>query len=94
MFVLVANGYIDRVRELLAEEPQWATQTFNGETLLFRLPDDDDEAVAMAGLLLANGADPSVVDKDGRTAAATARRYGLLKTAARLERSSASATNH
>jgi len=87
IFVLCANGYIDRVRELLAARPERARQSWQGETLLFWLPEDDHQATEIVALLLAHGADANVRGPDGRTAADAAERRALTKAAARLRRS-------
>jgi hypothetical protein len=90
LFVLCANGYVDRVRELLAAHPERARQSWKGETLLFWLPEDDDQATAILDLLLAHGANANVRRPDGRTAADAAERRALTKAAARLRRSAES----
>ena len=78
-------GNVSRVREVLRVEPQIAAMS--GEsTPLFWLPEDEDKAVELVGLLLSYGADPTFRRKeDGLTAADVARRRGLEQTARRLE---------
>jgi ankyrin repeat protein len=77
-------GHIDRLRELLAEKPARA-RGYDGETLLMYLPpDDEDRALEVAELLLAHGADPSIRDPNGATAADRAERNGMYKVAAML----------
>ena len=62
-------GYVDRLRELLAEKPERA-RGYDGETLLMYLPPDDEaKAMEVARLLLEHGADPTIKDPHGRTAA-------------------------
>lgn len=78
---LVFLGKVERVRTLLHEQPQAA-----GSALLFWLPEDEDAAIEIIELFLANGADPVVRRRqDGMTAAQLARRRGLLRAAARLD---------
>jgi len=76
-------GMADRLRELFAEEPQLVNAVTPKArfTPLFCLPNDEDEAVDMTALLLAHGADPNVVDKDGLTAEQHARKRGLIDAA-------------
>src|SRR5262249_689284 len=60
-------GMTARLKELLDGEPALANHTSPkyGSTPLFCLPDDEDQALAMAELLLAYGADPTMKNKDG-----------------------------
>jgi ankyrin repeat protein len=76
-------GMMERLRALFAEDPQLANAVAPraGITPLFCLPDDEDEALAMAILLLEHGADPDIVNKDGLTAEQNARRRGLIDAA-------------
>ena len=77
-------GHVDRLRELLAEKPERA-RGYDGETLLMYLPpDDESKAMAVAELLLANGADPAIRDPNGMTAADRAERNGMFAVAATL----------
>ena len=78
-------GKVDRVRELLAEKPERARATGDGETLLMWLPPaDESAAMAIAKLLLDNGADPTVRDPNGMTAADRAERNAMFDVAALL----------
>lgn len=71
-------GALDRVRELLLEDPTRANREDRpGEPALFCLPDDEDRAVDLAELLLSFGADPTVRNPLGQTPAEAARRRGL-----------------
>ena len=80
-------GYVDRVRELLADDPQRArVVTREGTTPLWWLPDDEAAALELVDLLIAAGADPAAKSKEGKTAADWARRRGMLAVAARLDR--------
>jgi ankyrin repeat protein len=54
-------GAVDRLRQLLAEEPDRANREGRpGEPALFCLPDEDEKAVEISELLLSFGADPSL----------------------------------
>ena len=78
-------GKVDRLRELLTEKPERARATGDGETLLMWLPPgDEDAALEVAQLLLANGADPTVRDPHGATAADRAERNAMFRVAALL----------
>jgi ankyrin repeat protein len=86
IWALCFNGYVDRVREILAENSSRAKLVDdNGVTPLWWLPDDEGKAMQIVELLLAAGADPSANSSDGRTAANWARRRGMRDVAARLE---------
>jgi hypothetical protein len=84
IFVLCANGYVERVREIIQAHPDQATLAWQGESLLFWLPDEEDKALALVELLLARGADPDQRGPSGRTAADEAERRGQFAVAARL----------
>src|SRR5262245_15262143 len=83
VFNLTYLGMAERLRELLAEDPQLANAVAPraGVTPLFYLPDDEDAAVAITRLLLAHGADPNIVNREGLTAEQDARRRGLIDAA-------------
>lgn len=79
-------GAVDRLRELLAEEPDRANREDRpGEPALFCLPDDEEKALAVAELLLSFGANPAFRNPLGQTPAETARRRGLDDVAALIE---------
>jgi ankyrin repeat protein len=83
--VLCVGGYVERVRDLLADDPSLARQVdANGTTPLWWLPDDDAKAQEVIDALLKAGTDPSVRSKDGSTAAESAHRRGLNAAAALL----------
>ena len=78
-------GNIERLRELLAEQPERARATADGETLLMYLPPHDEGlALEAAQLLLAHGADPTVRDSHGASAADRAERNAMSRVAALL----------
>jgi uncharacterized protein len=90
VFNLAATGSLDRLRQVLDEEPSLAASVNSyGATPLMRLPDDEARAVQIVDLLLAHGADASVRAPDGRTAAAIALERGLDAAAERLLRTTA-----
>jgi uncharacterized protein len=75
-------GNVDRLRELLAEKPERARATGDGETLLMWLPPaDESTALEVATLLLDHGADPTVRDPHGMTAADRAERNAMFEVA-------------
>ena len=74
---LAAAGKVDRLREVLAAEPHLAKGGGQDHALLFYLPDAERAAVEVTRLLLAAGADPTVVRKDGVTPEQAARARGL-----------------
>jgi ankyrin repeat protein len=78
-------GKVDRLQELLTEKPERARATGDGETLLMWLP-PSDEATAMevTKLLLDHGADPTVRDPQGMTAADRAERNAMFEVATLL----------
>jgi len=81
---LTRTGQLERLRQILPENPRLATVT-RRTTPLFWLPDDEDVAIEIAALLIAHGADRSFRStKDGSTAADIARRRGMLHLAAAL----------
>jgi ankyrin repeat protein len=58
---------------------------YDGETLLMYLPaDDEDRAMDVARLLLEQGADPTIKDPQGNTAADRAERNAMYRVAAFL----------
>jgi ankyrin repeat protein len=80
-----SSGHVDRLRELLTEKPERA-RGYDGETLLMYLPPDDEtKAVEVAGLLLEHGADPTIRDPHGKTAADRAERNAMYRVAAFLK---------
>ena len=70
---------------MLSVEPELAKTVDDGNTPLMWLPDDDARAMEIARLLLDNGADPSIRNNEGKTAADRARERGLYDVADLLE---------
>ena len=90
IWTLCFRGYVDRVRDILTEDPRRAQAiSRDGSTPLWWLPDDEAKAMRIVELLLAAGADPSAKNKEGGTAADWARRRGMHDVATRLERAAA-----
>ena len=86
VFRLVWTGAVERLRTVLSEEPALARMAGDGDTPLMWLPDDDARAMEIARLLVGLGADPSIRNKEGQTAADRARARGLDEVADLLER--------
>jgi ankyrin repeat protein len=83
----VYNGRVERLRQLLGEEPELARVVNDeGETPLMWLPHDAGQAYAVAVLLLEAGADPAVTSREGLTAADLAERRGMDRVVALLRR--------
>jgi ankyrin repeat protein len=86
IWTLCFRGYVDRVRDVLREEPERALAVGpQGETPLWWLPDEEAAAAEIVELLLAAGANPAATSKSGKTAADWARLRGMLTVAARLD---------
>ena len=82
---LVYAGKVDRVRELIEEDPERARIASGGHTPLMWLPAHDEElALEMAQLFLEHGADASLRNDDGMTAADRAEQIGMFRVAALL----------
>jgi len=93
VWTLAFNGYVDRLRRVLREQPALANQPeSDGSTPLWWLPDDEARAMEIAELLLAAGADPAAQNRAGRTAADWARQRGMIGLARRLGFESGAAT--
>jgi len=80
---LASQARLERLAAVLDAEPALVNQVRPGDdpTPLFCLPDDEDDAVAVARLLLARGADPKRRNDKGDTAADAARKRGLDEAA-------------
>lgn len=77
VFSLAAGGCLERLSEVLAAEPELARAIHRNETPLFRLPEEEDRAIEIVELLLAHGADPTIRNGSGQTAADCAERRGF-----------------
>jgi ankyrin repeat protein len=83
---LTNGGHIDRLREVLRAEPALARTVSGGHTPLMWLPPDDAvRAMEVATLLLQYGADPTLRNEDGETAADRALKLGLFEVAELLQ---------
>jgi hypothetical protein len=77
VWTLTFRGYVDRLREVLRDEPARAmVLDSDGDTPLWWLPDDETKAMAIVELLLAAGVDPATKNRAGRPAADWARKRG------------------
>ena len=82
---LAFGGYIDRLREILAAEPDLAKAvTKDGITPLWWLPDDEAKALEIVDLFLSCGADPAIRSKEGKTAADWALKRGMSEVGRKL----------
>jgi uncharacterized protein len=78
-------GKVDRLRVVLAEEPERARVVAGGHTPLMWLPPPDEQiALEIAQLIVGLGADPTLRNKDGLTAADIADRLGMNDVASYL----------
>lgn len=86
---LAQTARIARLAEVLRDEPALANHHLaqvDGPTPLFCLPNDEEQAVDVARVLLSFGADTTVRNRHGRTAVDVARLRGLDDAAALMER--------
>ena len=70
-------GNASRLRELFSETPDLAKTAGDRNTPLMWLPDDEARAIEVTELLVRYGADPTVRNKEGLTAADCAEKRGL-----------------
>lgn len=85
VFNLSFAGNVSRIRVLMTENPALAENVLpDGQSMLMRLPEDEDVALEIVALLLAHGADPSWLDGNGASAADCAYDRALLRVAAVL----------
>jgi ankyrin repeat protein len=86
IWTLSSQGYVDRVRQILSDDPSLAKSTSaDGVTPLWWLPDDEDKALEIVDLLMAQGADPAARSKRGTTAADWAEKRGMTQVVTRLK---------
>lgn len=86
LFGLVSDGLLERAEAVLRADPTLVSaRDMHDATPLFRLPEDEDLAVAAAELLLRHGADPHARNGKGETAAQAARNRGLADAADIIE---------
>jgi ankyrin repeat protein len=82
---LTYAGKLERLREVLAEQPELARVAGGGHTPLMWLPPEDEaHAIQVARLLLSHGADPAPRNTEGMTAADRAERLGMFDLAEML----------
>jgi ankyrin repeat protein len=85
IWYLTHTGRVERLRAVLAEEPELARVVGkDGDTPLMWLPGDAASALAIATLLLKHGADAGRLNAKGDSAASIAERRGLDEVAALL----------
>jgi len=84
VWALAFVGNVERLRKVLAAEPRLARSRGENETPLMWLPADEDQAIEIAEMFLAGGADPNVRNVQGQTAADLASVRGLDRVAAML----------
>ena len=77
VWALVPAGKLERLEQVVTAEPTLARASWEGGTPLFHLPDDEEVAVKIVRLFLANGADPGFKRQNGATAELIARARGL-----------------
>jgi len=83
-------GRPERLRQVLAEEPERANDRRpSGTTPLHALPDDEALAAEIAQILLEHGADPAARGREGLTPAQAARARGLEEAAELIEAAAA-----
>lgn len=81
VFRLTWIGNIERLRVVLNDEPDLAKVVDDGNTPLMWLPEDEGRAKEIIELLIGLGADATIRNKEGMTAADRAERKGLYEVA-------------
>ncbi|MEP7346866.1 MAG: ankyrin repeat domain-containing protein [Gemmatimonadaceae bacterium] len=81
LWALTFTGNVERVREVLSADPQLARMIGKETTPLMWLPEDEARAIEIVELLLAHGADPTIKNREGLTAADLASKRGLYNVA-------------
>lgn len=77
VFSLALLGRVDRLRSVLQSQPALAREVRRNRTPLFCSPRDEDLAMEIAAFFLSSGADPSIRNGEGRTAADESERNGM-----------------
>jgi ankyrin repeat protein len=79
------NGYLDRLREVLAEQPERARVDWDEwSPLLWLPPHDEDLALETAKLFVLHGADAQRRASNGATPLSRAEALGMRRLAANL----------
>jgi hypothetical protein len=79
---LTFAGKLERLREVLADKPERGRVAYDGHTPLMWLPTFDERlAIEVAEVFLSHGADPSLCNRDGMTAADRAEQIGMFELA-------------
>lgn len=92
VFNLAFTGNIERLREVLDEQPELARSVSrDGYTLLWWLSENEKRSLEIVNLLMEHEADPSIQSPGGTTAADWARKLGMLEVAAALKTEAAPA---
>lgn len=86
VFLVTYSGNIERLRELLNENPELARAARDENPLLMWLPEDEARAAQIVELLVPLGANPAIANPEGMTPADLAERRGLYDLAALLRK--------
>jgi ankyrin repeat protein len=81
VFRLTWIGNVERLREVLNADPELAKVNNDGNTPLMWVPEDEARAIDIVELLITHGADPTIRNKEGMTAADCAEKRGLYDVA-------------
>jgi ankyrin repeat protein len=82
---LTYTGKLERLRQVLAEDPRRARVSWEGQTPLMWLPPGDEQlALEIVQELVRHGADTRMANKEGMTAADRAEAIGMMRVAAYL----------
>jgi hypothetical protein len=88
VWALINIPAFERLKAVLEADPSLANHAIAKDaapTPLFCLPDDEDQAVEAARILIAHGADLTIRTANGRTPADAARARGLDEAAELME---------
>ena len=79
-------GKVNRLREIFAETPERARVTWQSSTpLMWLTPEDEGAALEIVKLFLEHGADPTLRNEDGMTAADRAEKLAMFEVAKYLK---------